>query len=109
METGVGPGTRVALNADNEPSCRGASIEKALLYAEVKVHQTTGETKDFLGRWIKTARKQIQNDQLEARVDKQYKREYEPHEKHGAKLHAPIREGFKEHLRDEIRNKLKPK
>ena len=37
MEMGVAKGVRIALNADNEPSCRGASLEEALLHAEAKM------------------------------------------------------------------------
>jgi hypothetical protein len=109
MEIGVAPGIRVAMSADNAPVCRGASIEAALPYAQAKVIVTTGEQQDFLRQWVKAAEKQIENDQLEARVDTQYKREYEPRERYGAKLPVVMREGWKQHIRDEIRNNLKPK
>jgi urocanate hydratase len=96
------------MNADNQAVCRGATIEEALPHAQTKVVLTTGEQQEFLRQWIKAARKQIENDQLEARVDKQYKKEYEPREKYGAKLPPIVREGWKEHIRAEIRTKLKP-
>ena len=108
MEIGVAPGIRVLLNSDDEPLCRGACIQEALPHAEMKMVATTGEQRDFLRRWVKAARKQIENDQLEARVDKEYKRDFAPREKYGAKLPLPVREGWKEHIRDEIRKKLKP-
>jgi hypothetical protein len=60
MEMGVAKGVRIALNADNEPSCRGASLEEALLHAEAKAAESTGEKRDFLLTWIEKARKQIQ-------------------------------------------------
>jgi urocanate hydratase len=108
MEIGVGPGIRITLNADNEPQCRGARVEDALPCAERKLRVATGEQRDFLRQWVKAARKQIGIDQLEARVDKEYKKEYEPREKYGAKLPALVREGVKEDIRNEIRKKLKP-
>ena len=108
MEIGVAPGIRVGLTAGNDPFSRGATIEEALPHAQIKAASETGERRDFLLRWVQAATRQIKNDQLEARIDKQYKKLYEPGEKYIAKLSLPIRDGCKEHIRDQIRQKLKP-
>ena len=109
MEIGVTRGVRVALTADSEPLCRGASVEVALPYAMLRVESETGERQEFLRRWVKAAIAQIKNDELEARVDRVFKEEYGPREKYAAKVPPVLAESWRENGRNEIRERLKPK
>ena len=107
--SGVWQGIGVALNAHNQPVCYGASMEEAIPYAVMKAKSTTGEVRDSLLQWIKTAMEQIKKDRLEARVDKEYKERYEALEgKHFAKYSTLVRELHSEALRNEIRKNLRP-
>ena|ERR1700693_686546 len=112
MEIGVGPGIRIYLNADNEPRCRGASNKDALSHAYtklVKMEHEEGQDEqcDIIRQWIKAVYTEIAGENLEARVDKEYKKEYERFEKHGEKLPVVVRERVKEDNRQKIRDKLK--
>ena len=109
MEIGVTRGVRVALTADNEPLCRGGSVEEALPFAMLRVESETGERQEFLRRWVKAANARIKGDELEARVEKAFKREYGPREKYAAKVPPALAESWREKGRNEIRERLKPK
>jgi hypothetical protein len=109
MEIGVAPGVRITFNADHEPLCRGATIEEALAFAEEKAQSATGERQLFLLKWIEAAKKRIEVDDLDALVDRKYKKEYASVEKHAKTLPAFARKPVEDFMRERIRKELKTK
>jgi hypothetical protein len=109
MEIGVAPGIRITLNADNEPLCRGASLEEALPHAEEKATSVNAMQRDFILRWIEAAKRKLEIDDLDARVDTAYKKEFAAGEKHAKKLPDFLRKTAEDFMRERIRNRLKPR
>lgn len=110
MEIGIAPGMRVMLSVDGEPLCRGArSIECALPHARLKARSTTGDQQEFLLKWIEAANKRIEEDDLNARVESEYAKEYSSVEKYAKKLPDYARQPAEDFMRERIRKRLDPK